>query len=142
MDWIPPETNVTPQEAAITVRNLRQFDLFGYCYGDRLSLVPQLLSSLADCGGWVLERRTISSAAMEVRLEIQLVCIQELYAALVALGIELTRGSHTTLTDLCTCRKHLSAAKDSHQVVVLRLEVNFLADITLHSILMTGSGLA
>ncbi len=142
MDWIPPETKVTPQEASLVMRNLRQSDLFGYCYGDRISLVPLLLSSLADCGGWVLERRTISSAAIEVRFEIQLVCIQELYGALVALGIELTRGAHTTLTDLCTCRKHLSVAKDAHQIVILRLEVDFLADVTLHSILMTGSGLA
>jgi hypothetical protein len=142
MDWIPLETNVTLPEASITVRNVRQFDLFGYCYGDRISIVPQLQASLGDAGGWILERRTISSVALEVRFEIQLVCIQELYGALVGLGIELTRASHAALTELCTCRKHLASAKNPHQVVVLRLEVNFLADVTLHSILMTGSGLA
>jgi hypothetical protein len=90
----------------------------------------------------VLERHTISSTAMEFRFELQLTAVVELYGALVALGIELTRAAHTTLTDLCTCRKHINLSADKFQTLTLRLEINFLADVTLHSILMTGSGLA
>jgi hypothetical protein len=79
---------------------------------------------------------------MDFCLEIQLVSIVELYGALVALGLELTRAAHAILTDLCTCRKHIARSRNPHQIVTLRLEIAFLADVTLHSILMTGSSLA
>jgi hypothetical protein len=61
---------------------------------------------------------------------------------LVGTGLELTRSTHNTLTDLCTCRRHLALAAEPNQVLSLRLELSFLEDVTLHSLLMTGSGLA
>jgi hypothetical protein len=118
------------------------FDLFAYCYSDRLALLPQLTSLFTQCGGWVLERRTLSPTAMDFRFELQLSAVLELYGALVAAGLELTRAAHTTLTDLCTCRKHIDLSTDPNQILTLRLEISFLADVTLHSILMTGSSLA
>ena len=74
---------------------------------------------------------------MELRLEIQLRFIMDLYAALVASGIELSRTGHQNLADLCTCRKHLQ--DDIAQVVTIRIELTFLEDLTLHTILMTGA---
>lgn len=120
----------------------RLFDLQGYSYGERSTLLPDLTAAFAHCGGWVLERRTTSPATVEFRLELQLRAIVELYGALVAAGVELTTASHATLTGLCTCRRHRTHAVSLTHVLTLRLELSFLEDVTLHSLLMTGSSLA
>ncbi len=117
-------------------------DLQGYSYQERQGLLPTLTSAFTLCGGWVVERKTLSASSMEFRLEIQLRAIVELYAQLVGTGVELTRTTHATLTDLCTCRQHLPMASQRNQVLSIRLELSFLDDVTLHSLLMTGSGLA
>ncbi|SNT26059.1 hypothetical protein SAMN05421770_106148 [Granulicella rosea] len=117
-------------------------DLHGYSYEDRQGVLPILTKAFTHCGGWVLDRKTTSASTMEFKLEIQLRSIMELYSSLVASGIELTRIAHATLTDLCTCRQHVDRAGEPNQVVCIRLELNFLEDVTLHSLLMTGSGMA
>jgi hypothetical protein len=123
-------------------------ELQGFSYEDRQGLLPLLTSAFARCGGWVLERKTISATAMEFRFELQLQGIVELYAALIATGVELTRNTHAVLTDLCTCRHHLGKADrlgkgaraggGGGQILTIRLELNFLEDLTLHSLLNTG----
>ncbi len=120
----------------------RVFDLQGYSYAERATLLPTLTTAFTHCGGWVLERRTTSPTTIEFRLELQLRAIIELYAALVAAGVELTSVAHDTLSGLCTCRRHGTHAVNLRQVITLRLELSFLEDVTLHSLLMTGSGLA
>ncbi len=141
------ESNVidVPQIATATGPSVpapQLIELHGYCYSDRVALLPRLTSVFTNCGGWVLERRTISPAAMEFRFEIQLIGVVDLYGALVGLGLELTRSAHAQLTELCIRRKHIASSPESCPVLTLRLEINFLEDVTLHSILMTGSGLA
>ena len=115
-------------------------NLQGYSYDDRTLLLSDLTSALTECGGWVLERKTISASSMEFRIEIQLQGIIELYSSLVEAGLELTRVTHDKLTGLCVSRKHISESQQRGQVLSLRLELNFLDDVTLHSLLMTGSG--
>jgi len=122
--------------------DIQTHDLQGYSYEDRQGLLPTLTSAFTQCGGWVLERKTTSASTMEFRIEIQLHSIVELYSALVATGVELTRTTHDTLTGLCTSRKHLARSHQPNQVLSIRLELSFLEDVTLHSLLMTGSGLA
>jgi hypothetical protein len=122
-------------------------DLRGYSYLDRQGLLPTLVTAFTQCGGWVLERKTTSATTIEFRLEIQLRSIVELYSSLVAAGVELTRNTHALLTDLCTCRHNLSrdsGIRNHHpgQILTIRLELSFLEDVTLHSLLMTGSSLA
>jgi hypothetical protein len=117
-------------------------ELQGYSYDDRQGLLPTLTSAFTQCGGWVLERKTISATTMEFRIEIQLESIVELYSSLMATGLELTRGTHATLTALCTSRKHVAVPWQPSRVLSFRLELSFLEDVTLHSLLMTGSGLA
>jgi hypothetical protein len=125
-------------------------DLRGYSYTDRQGLLPGLVSAFTQCGGWVLERKTTSATTIEFRIEIQLRSIVELYGSLIAAGVELTRNSHALLTDLCTCRHNLPRNQGSattrnyqpSQILALRLELSFLEDVTLHSLLMTGSSLA
>jgi hypothetical protein len=120
----------------------QMFDLQGYCYGDRMALLPQLSSAFTECGGWVLERKNLSTTSLEYRFEIQLAGILELYGSMIEMGLELTRNAHAVLTDLCNCRQHITRSVDPCQILTLRLEISFLADVTLHSILMTGSSLA
>lgn len=128
--------------ATVAVAPAKTFDLQGFCYGERTTLLPLLAAAFTECGGWVLERRNVSSTAIEFRFEIQLAGILDLYGAMVEMGLELARNAHSLLADLCTCRQHISRSVDPCQVLTLRLEVSFLADATLQSILMTGSSLA
>ena len=129
--------NGNPPQAPLQV-----FALAAYCYAERTTLLPALNSALAQSGGWVLERRALSATTMEFLFEVQLQTILELYASLVGIGVELTRNAHTSLTELCTCMQHRNSTANPFQVVTLRLEINFLTDVTLHSILMTGADLA
>ena len=117
-------------------------ELQAYSYQERQGLLPSVTAAFSHCGGWVLERKTISPTAVEFTFEIQLTGIVELYAALVATGVELTSAAHTLLTDLCTCRHHLARTSHGRQVLSLRLTLSFLEDVTLHSLLMTGTGIA
>jgi hypothetical protein len=117
---------------------MQSIDIQSFSYQERSAVIPLLTNSFANCGGWVLERRTLSTTTVEFRLEIQLLAVLDLYAAILSAGVELTRGAHLSLTDLCTCRKHLRTA-ELGKVVALRIEVSFLEDITLHSLLQTLS---
>lgn len=118
---------------------MQSLDIQSFSYEERNGLLPQLTMAFAECGGWVLDRKTLSPTTMEFRIEIQLRSIVDLYASLISSGLELTRSAHLTLTDLCTCRKNLAATAEIGQVVSIRLEISFLEDVTLHSLLMTSS---
>jgi hypothetical protein len=113
-----------------------------FTYEQRHGLLPDLTDAFANCGGWLLERKTLSATNMEFRVEIQLGAILDLYAAIIATGVELTRSGHKALTDLCTRRNHLRSNAEIGQIIAIRLEVTFLDDLTLHSVLVSGSGLA
>jgi hypothetical protein len=117
---------------------MHSLDIQGFSYEERSDLLPALTSAFADCGGWVLGRKTLSPSTVEFRIEIQLRAALDLYASLVSCGLELTRSGHLSLTDLCTCRKNL-AATELGQVIAIRIEINFLEDITLHSLLQAGN---
>ena len=114
-------------------------DLQSFCYDDRASVLPPLLTALAECGGWVVDRRTMSASTVELRLEVQLRSIVDLYGSIIAAGLELTRSSHLSLTDMCTCRKNARTVADLGQILTLRLEVSFLEEVTLSSLLAAGN---
>ena len=121
---------------------MQTLDLQGFSYQERQGLLPILSSAFTLCGGWVLERKAISATTMEFRFEIQLHSVVDLYSSLVASGVELTRTAHATLAALCTCRQYLTHSSEPNQILSLRLELSFMADVTLHSLLTTGSALA
>lgn len=121
---------------------MESLDIQAFTYEQRHGLLHGLTAAFADCGGWVLDRKTLSANNMEFRVEIQLRAILDLYAAMVATGVELTRSGHELLTELCTRRKHLHLPAELSQIITLRLEIAFLDDVTLHSLLSSGSGLA
>jgi hypothetical protein len=117
---------------------MQSLDIQGFSYEERHGLLPTLTSAFADCGGWVLDRKTISPTTIEFRIEVQLRVIVDLYAALVSSGLELTRSAHLALTDLCTCRKHFKTTADLGQIISIRLEISFLEELTLYSLLAAG----
>jgi hypothetical protein len=118
---------------------MQSLDIQSFSYEERQGILPNLTASFADCGGWVIDRKTLSPSTMEFRIEIQLGSILDLYATIVSSGLELTRSGHLALTDLCTCRKNAQVSTDLCQVIAVRLEISFLEDVTLHSLLMTAS---
>ena len=117
---------------------MQPLDIQGFSYEERHGLLPMLTTAFADCGGWILDRKTLSPSMMEFRLEIQLRAVVDLYASIVASGLELTRAGHLALTELCACRLH-QAPTYLNNVVTIRIEISFLDDMTLHSLLMTGA---
>jgi hypothetical protein len=123
-------------------RKMQPLDIQGFSYEERHGLLPALTTAFADCGGWILDRRTLSPSMVEFRLEIQLRAAIDLYASIIASGLELTRAGHLALTELCACRRHHPSVADRHNVVSIRIEISFLDDVTLHSLLMTGAPLA
>ena len=122
------------QRAYISMQSL---DIQGFSYEERHGLLPTLASAFSDCGGWILDRKTLSPSTMEFHVEIQLRAVLELYSSLVSTRLQLTRAAHLGLTHLCTCRKNIAAPRDLSQVVSIRIEISFLEDITLQSLLLT-----
>jgi hypothetical protein len=119
---------------------MQSLDIRGFSYNDRFQIMLSLTNSLTDSGAWITDRNTVSATTTELRFEIQLGCVLDLYTALIATGIELTRTAHMALTDLWTCYNNLNTRVS--EVVAIRLEINFLEDVTLHSLLATSVGLA
>jgi hypothetical protein len=120
---------------------MQSLDLQGFTYEQRYGLLSELTTAFSTCGGWLLERRTLSHNNIEFKVEIQLNAVLELYAAMVGTGVELTRAGHIALTELCARRRHLNGAELA-KVLAIRLELNFLDDVTLHSLLQSGGGMA
>ena len=92
------------------------------------------------CGCWVLARGTLPSSQIELVFEVHLRSAFDLYGALIAAGVELTRDSHAALTGLCTLRRHHPAphlaALDSYRIVTVRLEVSFVDEDDIESALV------
>jgi hypothetical protein len=123
-------------------KSMDSLDVQAFTYEHRYGLLPELTSAFTDSGGWITERETLSPTNMAFSVEIQLLAVLDLYAAILSTGVELTRTGHGALTELCTRRKHHHITADLGEIVSIRLEVAFLDDITLHSLLTAGSGLA
>lgn len=115
---------------------MQSLEIQGFSYEERHGLLATLTSAVADCGGWILDRKTLSSTNTEFRLEIQLRGVVDLYSSIVESGLELTRAGHLGLTQLCTCRKNLSTVAELGQIVSIRIEISFLEDLTLHSVFL------
>jgi hypothetical protein len=128
--------NIRNPEADIFMQSI---DIQGFSYEERKGLLPTLTAAFADCGGWILDRKTLSPSMMEFQVEIQLRAVVELYSSIVSTGLQLTRAAHLGLTHLCTCRKNVSTPGDLSQIVSIRIEISFLEDLTLQSLLMTAT---
>ena len=121
---------------------MEYLDIQAFTYEERHGLLPLLTGALTGCGGWVLERKTLSPTNMEFRVEIQMLAVLDFYAAVLGTGVEFTRAGHIALTELCTRGMHLKLSAELGQIVSMRLDVAFLDDVTLHSLLCGGASLA
>jgi hypothetical protein len=70
-------------------------------------LVRFLTGALLACGGWVLTRTTQGNQAAELDFEFARASCVEIYAVLIAAGLDLSRDSHLQMTELCHCTKNL-----------------------------------
>ena len=70
-----------------------------------------LTGALLACGGWVLTRSTQGNHAAELDFEFARASCVEIYAVLIASGLELSRDSHLQMAELCHCTKNLIASK-------------------------------
>jgi hypothetical protein len=103
-------------------------DIETYSYAERRVIFPAITEALEFCGCWLLDRRPLSFTQVEFRFELPLRTVVELYAALIAAGLELTRTSHEELITLCTLRQHQDYPSCLPGVITVRLEVSFLED--------------
>jgi hypothetical protein len=117
--------------------SMQLIELQAYTYEERHGVMPALMTAVSLCGAWIVNRKSLSATAMEVRMEVQLRMIVELYAAMLSSGVEFGREGHQALADLCTCRKHMELERIG--LITIRMELAFLDDVTLHSLLMSGS---
>lgn len=121
---------------------MQVLEIQGYSYEANEGFLRKLNRSLVNSGGWIIERRAVSATTYELMLEFELRFIVDLYAGIIAAGLELTRGNHVALTDLCTCRLHLMDKKDMRQIIGMRIEISFLKQLTLQSLLSSGCSVA
>ena len=101
-------------------------DITTFSYEDRRIVFPAVTEALEQCGCWLLQRHATSLTQVEFHFEVYLRSIVDLYAALIAAGLELTRASHNDLTALCTVRQHRESVTNIAGLVSARLEISFL----------------
>ncbi|MDR3746063.1 MAG: hypothetical protein P4K80_08040 [Acidobacteriaceae bacterium] len=121
---------------------MQSLEIQSFTYEQRDGILPSLTTAFCNCGGWIIERKPTSPTSMEFCVEIELRSVLNLYAAIVATGVELTRSGHEALTELCTRRKYLRLAAELGQIVSIRMEISFLDDLALHSLMAAGASLA
>jgi hypothetical protein len=103
-------------------------DIETFSYEERRVIFPAVTQALEICGCWLLDRRPLSFTQVEFYFELQLRSVVDLYAALIAAGLELTRASHEHLTTLCTVRKHHDHPSALPGIVTVRLQIAFLEE--------------
>jgi len=134
-----PKIPVPRAEPGPDVRNLL---LESFSYEGRRVILPALADAMTCSGCWLLERRAVSVTQLEYIFEIQQRAVLDLYSALIGTGLELTRSSHLELTSLCALLTHSPTSIDRRRVVRVTLEVSFLEELDLKSILTPGAALA
>lgn len=113
---------VTPAPAALTLE-LRTFTC-----EDRRDVLAGVQDAIAASGCWMLDRLILPEGRVELWFEMQLRGACDLYGALVAVGLELTRAGHADLVTLCMLRRHNPQPTAPKRLVTVRLEISFLDD--------------
>lgn len=86
------------------------------------NLVRSLTGAILGCGGWVLTRSTTDTGRVSILFEFERATCVEIYTAVIACGIELSRNGHIRMTDLCHCtRNHLNEC--GGQIASIELEI-------------------
>jgi hypothetical protein len=124
---------------------VRMLTLQTYSYESRKPILTALQDAMDRSGCWLLERKVMSHSQTDFVFEVNGRSIVDLYTSLIGAGLELTRASHIEMTNLCSLMKHGamgSRFSKAQRIVNVKLEVSFLEDIDLKSILVPGAALA
>jgi hypothetical protein len=93
--------------------------------------VARFLSGvLLSCGGWILTRTTYGNDLAELEFEFARAGCMEVYAALIASGLELSRDSHQQMAEFCHCTRNLFQSKAFEAA---RIELVIYSDMALPS---------
>lgn len=104
-----------------------EIPLQSFTYLERTAILPELGAAIDGAGGWMLDRRQLSADSLELCVEVQQQALPEIYGALLASGLELTRDSHRALAERCNCCMHLPR-RGTTSILTVRVEVHFLSD--------------
>jgi hypothetical protein len=69
-------------------------------------LVQFLTGAILGCGGWVLSRGASEEGAVSILFEFERQACIDIYSALIASGVELSRNGHLNFTELCLCTRN------------------------------------
>jgi hypothetical protein len=86
------------------------------------SLVRSLTGAILGCGGWVLTRSTTDTGRVNILFEFERAACVEVYTAVIACGIELSRNGHIRMTDLCHCTRN-QLSECGGQIASMELEI-------------------
>ncbi len=100
--------------------------IHGYSPLETPQLQMRLMDQILDSNGWVLEEKQLSPFSYEIRFELELGNIVEMYSALQRTGVQLTRVAHQAMTEICLCRKHLP--EQEFQMVIITLRVGLMQE--------------
>lgn len=123
----PSQSSTVP--AATPVSNAPDLDIATFSYEERRVILPAIIEALEHSGAWLLDRKPASFTQMEYHFELHSYAVLDLYAALIAAGLELTRASHDDLTALCAVRQHNPRPSGLPSLLSVRLLVSFLEDL-------------
>ena len=86
------------------------------------NLVRSLTGAILGCGGWVLTRSTTDTGRVNILFEFERGACLEIYTAVIACGIELSRNGHIRMTELCHCTRH-QLSECGGQIASMELEI-------------------
>jgi hypothetical protein len=101
--------------------------IHGHSSCEPSQLQIRLVDQILDCNGWVLEEKQVTPLSYQIRFEVELGDIMEMYGSLQRSGVHLTRTAHRALTELCLCQRHLPPAGQL-QVVTITLRVGLMQE--------------
>ena len=96
--------------------------LQGFSWEDPAKLVQTLTGAILGCGGWVLSRGSSDTGTVTMLFEFERRLCVDVYAVLVAAGVELSQAGHLRFTELCQCTV-LSPQEFGHEITSIDLEI-------------------
>jgi hypothetical protein len=89
-------------------------------------LIQTLTGAILGSGGWVLSRGANDAGTINMLFEFERQSCVEIYATLIAVGVELSQLAHLRFTELCQCtRSHFEEC--GSDIVSVDLEVHYFS---------------
>lgn len=85
-------------------------------------LIQTLVETITGCGGWILSRGANDTGGVSLLFEFERRQCVDIYTALIAAGVELSRHGHIRLTELCQCTRS-SRRACGNEIASVELEI-------------------